>query len=113
MVIKRSMRSNTKAARMLGQQVGPPLPSSDAPLPCPLCDRPMMNGPTVDEHHLIPRAKGGKEKFLVHKICHQKIHQVFSEKELARQFFTWQALKAHPEIAAFIHWVKKRPPEFL
>jgi hypothetical protein len=37
---------------------------------------------------------------------------VFSEKELARQFHTWQALKGHPEMATFISWVKKRPPEF-
>lgn len=73
----------------------------------------MINGPTVDEHHLVPRSKGGKEKFLVHKICHQKIHQVFSEKELARQFHTWETLQDHTEMAAFISWVKKRPPEFL
>lgn len=113
MVIKRSMRSNTKAAKILGQQVGPPPPGSEEPPLCPLCDRPMINGPTVDEHHLVPRSKGGKEKFLVHKICHQKIHQVFSEKELARQFHTWEALQDHTEMAAFISWVKKRPPEFL
>lgn len=113
MVIKRAMRANTKAARLLGQQLGPPPPSADAPEPCPLCGRPLIAGPSVDEHHLVPRSQGGKEKFLVHKICHQKIHQVFTEKELARHFSSWALLQSHEEIAVFIQWVKKRPPEFL
>ncbi len=113
MVIKRAMRSNTKAARLLGEQQGPPPPSSDAPEPCPLCGRPLLPGPSVDEHHLVPRSQGGKEKFLVHKICHQKIHQVFTEKELARSYSSWERLQSHEEIAVFVEWVKKRPPEFL
>ena len=113
MVIKRSMRANTKAARLLGQQLGPPLPPPEMPEPCPLCGRPLIPGPTIDEHHLVPRSQGGKEKFLVHKVCHQKIHQVFTEKQLARQFSSWEQLQSHEDIAVFIEWVKKRPPEFL
>jgi len=50
---------------------------------------------------------------LVHRICHQKIHQTIPEKELARRYHTWEALSEHPEIRAFISWVKKRPPEFM
>lgn len=113
MAVKRALRANTKAARILGQQLGPPLPPSHEPAPCPLCGRPLIAGPSVDEHHLVPRSQGGKEKFLVHKICHQKIHQVFTEKELARRFSSWEILQAHSEIAVFIEWVRKRPPEFL
>lgn len=113
MVIKRSMRANTKQARLLGLQVGPPPPADGAPQSCPLCARPLITGPSVDEHHLIPRSQGGKEKFLVHKICHQKIHQTLTEKELARSYASWVSLQAHPEIATFIGWVRKRPPEFL
>lgn len=113
MVIKRSMRANTKQARLLGLQVGPPPPDDGHPRSCPLCERLMIAGPSVDEHHLIPRSQGGKEKFLVHKICHQKIHQTLSEKELARSYASWESLRAHPEISTFIGWVRKRPPEFL
>lgn len=113
MVIKRSMRANTKQARLLGQQVGPPPPDLGAPGLCPLCERPLIAGPSVDEHHLIPRSQGGKDKFLVHKICHQKIHQTLSEKELARSYASWASLQAHPEISVFIGWVKRRPAEFL
>lgn len=113
MVTKRVMRANTKQARMLGIQVGPPLPPGDLPGPCPLCGRPLIAGPSVDEHHLTPRSQGGKEKFLVHKICHQKIHRTFSEKELAHHYASWESLAGHPEINTFIDWVKKRPPEFM
>ena len=80
---------------------------------CPLCGRALIPGPSTDEHHLTPRSHGGKQKFLVHKICHQKIHRTIAEKDLARRYNSWQALAEHPEIHAFINWVKKRPPEFM
>jgi len=80
---------------------------------CPLCGRELVQGPTIDEHHLVPRSQGGKEKVLVHKVCHQKIHQALKPRELARTYNTWEALRGHPEIDKFIQWVKKRPPEFL
>lgn len=80
---------------------------------CPLCGRALVRGPTTDEHHLVPRSQGGKEKFLMHKICHQKIHQVLKPRELARQYCSWEALRAHPEIEKFVLWVQRRPPEFL
>src|SRR4051794_2967263 len=38
----------------------------------------------------------------MHRICHRKIHATFSEKELAREFHTWQALREHPVIADFV-----------
>jgi len=79
---------------------------------CPLCGRPLVRGASVDEHHLLPKSQGGREKFLIHRICHRKIHATLSEKELARNHTSWLALQAHPEIAAFIAWVQKKPPEF-
>lgn len=66
----------------------------------------------VDRHHLVPKAFKGTEQYLIHKICHRKIHSVFTEKELYKAFYTWDALKAHPEIATFISWVGKKAPEF-
>ena len=113
MVLRRLMRANTKEARLLGLQLGPPPPAADGPEPCPLCGRPLVAGLSIDEHHLVPRSQGGKEKFLVHRICHQKIHQTIPEKELARRYHTWEALSEHPEIRAFISWVRKRPPGFM
>ena len=82
------------------------------PAYCPLCGRLLEPGGSVDEHHLVPRSQGGKTKTTVHRICHRKIHATLSERELARDFSTWQALLAHPEIAAFVAWVAGKPPGF-
>lgn len=80
---------------------------------CPLCGRELIPGPSVDEHHLVPKSKGGVNKELMHKVCHQKIHSLLTEAELARNFHTWESLKAHPELAKFIAWVSKRPPAYM
>lgn len=80
---------------------------------CPLCGRPLVPGPTTDAHHLVPKSQHGREKFLVHRICHTKIHATISEKRLAAEYHAWEALRAHPQIAAFIAWVQKKPPEFI
>jgi hypothetical protein len=78
---------------------------------CPLCGRP-LGTVQVDRHHLIPKTFKGKEQFLVHKICHRKIHSVFTEKELLHSYHTWDALRSAPEIADFIAWVARKPPAF-
>jgi hypothetical protein len=79
---------------------------------CPLCNRPLPPGPVSDWHHLVPRSRGGTERVRLHKICHQAIHAVLSEAELAREFSTIAALRAHPGLARFIAWVARRPPDY-
>lgn len=79
---------------------------------CPLCGRVMIPGPTIDEHHLVPKSKGGKDKYKCHRVCHRKIHATLTEKELAQKYHTWDSLKQHPNIQTFIKWVAKKPPEF-
>lgn len=82
---------------------------------CPLCDRPIPKDVKQSWHHLIPKLKGGKggPTVLLHHICHREIHATLTEAELARDFNTIAALKAHPRIEKFILWVRKRPPGFL
>ena len=65
-------------------------------------------------HHLVPKLKGGKggPVVLLHQICHSEVHAKFTESELARNLNTVEALRAHPEMARFLAWVAKRPPEF-
>jgi predicted DNA-binding protein (UPF0278 family) len=48
----------------------------------------------------------------MHKICHSKVHAVLSEKELQRYYHTIERLQEQEEIAKFIKWVSKKPPEF-
>lgn len=81
---------------------------------CVLCGRELGTSSSVSRHHLIPKSKGGRysETILIHNICHQKIHSVFSEKELQRHYHTVEALKSHPAIQKFIRWVSKKDPDF-
>ncbi len=79
---------------------------------CPLCDRPMVAGPSVDRHHLLPKSLGGTETLYLHRICHRKIHATFTERELEKQFHTPAALLANPDIDAFVRWVRKKDPEY-
>lgn len=66
-------------------------------------------------HHLVPKLKGGKggPTVLLHAICHKEIHAALTEAELARDYASIEALRAHPRLARFIAWVAKRPPGFL
>ncbi|MEI4261057.1 HNH endonuclease [Roseovarius sp. D0-M9] len=87
----------------------------DAPHPiCPLCQRPIPPEARQSLHHLVPKLKGGKggPVVLVHQICHNEIHATLTEAELARAFNTPDALRAHPRLAKFIAWMRKRPATF-
>jgi hypothetical protein len=80
--------------------------------PCPLCGRPLVPGPSVNEHHLIPRTYKGTSTVLLHRVCHGKIHSVLSEKELRDWYHTIDRLRSHPEIADFVDWVRRKDPEW-
>lgn len=79
---------------------------------CPLCGRLMKDDTSVNAHHLVPKAYGGREKFAIHKVCHSKIHATFTESELAKELNTFAKLKAHPEMNAFIRWFRRKDPCF-
>lgn len=81
---------------------------------CALCQRPVPPHVAQSRHHLTPRLKGGKggPQVLLHHICHKEIHATLSEAEIARDYFTPAALRAHPRLARFIKWVSRRPPGF-
>ncbi len=87
------------------------MPSTPDDLICPLCGRPIPDG-AGSLHHLVPKSEGGRETVLLHRICHNKIHALIPERELARCYSTIEALKAHPGIARFLAWVSRRPPAF-
>lgn len=80
---------------------------------CPLCHRPLVPGPSIDEHHLIPRTYKGRETVTLHRVCHAKIHAVLSENELRDHYHTVARLRGHPEIAKFLAWVGRKHPEFI
>ncbi|MGO4331692.1 HNH endonuclease [Cupriavidus sp. 2TAF22] len=106
MVVKRHLRAGQD------HQQGPPAGAPAAAAPCPLCGRPLAPGPSIDLHHLVPRSQGGRDAVAMHRVCHQKIHSVFTEAELARTYHDWDRLRAHPAMADFIRWIARKPPEY-
>lgn len=85
--------------------------------PCELCERTAL---PLTEHHLVPRARHnkkvkrdlGKDRNKVAMICrpcHNQIHDLFTEKELERSFYTIELLLANEDVQKWIAWVKKRP----
>jgi len=81
--------------------------------PCPLCGRPMIAGPSVDEHHWVPKSEGGCQTGYLHRVCHRALHARFTERELAQSYSTPETVRAHPDMAKFIRWVRKRPAEYM
>lgn len=79
---------------------------------CPICDRPMIKGNSIDKHHFYPKCKGGRKTEFLHRICHRKIHSLFTENELAKTYNNAEDIREHPEIIKFIKWVNNKQPEF-
>ena len=78
---------------------------------CPLCDRPIPPSQR-DAHHLVPKSRGGVQTTWLHRICHRQIHALLTEAELAREYHHVEALWQHPELAKFLHWVRRKPDDF-
>ena len=80
---------------------------------CVICNREMPDDPFYsDDHHLIPKSKKGKDAVRIHRMCHNKIHSVWSEKELADYYNTPERIKSHDEIIKFVKWFSKKPIDF-
>ena len=73
----------------------------------------MIDGPSVNRHHWVPKSKGGDRASNIHVVCHRMLHKTFSESDLANDYLTPEALREHPEIENFIRWVRRKPPEFI
>lgn len=79
---------------------------------CPLCERELAQ--PYNEHHLIPVSRGGRHGPTVdlHLICHNKIHSLFTEKELAKSYHSIALLQEDEEMQKFIKWVRKKKPSY-
>jgi hypothetical protein len=82
---------------------------------CELCG---LGKIPLTEHHLIPRMRHNKRvkrdygeernrKADVCKPCHRQLHELFTEKELEREYNTLEKLKASPEVRNWIEWRRK------
>jgi len=73
---------------------------------CKLCER---KSDKLNEHHLIPKSRGGKETILICVDCHRQIHALFDNKMLETSLNTIKALKEDEQIVKYLKWVKKKP----
>ncbi len=73
-----------------------------------------MEPEDADAHHLIPKHKGGNKGpvAVIHRFCHTKIHSVFTNGELKKAYSTIDAIRAHPDMTAFVEWVQGKPSNF-
>ena len=90
---------------------------------CELCGRVVS---ALTRHHLIPRTrhpnKKNKRDFeradvktriaWVCRPCHNHIHALFTEKQLERGFNRLEDLRAHPDVARFVNWIRNKPDGF-
>lgn len=85
--------------------------------PCELCARTTQ---PLTEHHLVPRARHNKKVkrdlgadrnkvAMLCRPCHSQIHDLYTEKELERSYYTIELLKAQESVQTWIEWVSKRP----
>lgn len=72
----------------------------------------MWKGNSIDKHHFVPKCRGGNKTQYLHKICHRKIHSIWTEKELEKEFNDPNKVCTHPEMEKFIKWVKKKEANF-
>ena len=81
---------------------------------CEICGRDMVAGPSVNNHHWIPRLKGGKDgpQSVIHRICHDKLHSIWSEVELARKFNNAAIIREADEMADFLKFLRNKSPDF-
>lgn len=79
---------------------------------CGLCGRVMIDGKSINKHHLVPKSMGGREVAWIHVVCHGKIHQVFTLQELRDFYHTFERLRDHPAIQKYVRWVKRKDPQF-
>ena len=80
---------------------------------CPICQRPLIDGPSIDRHHWVPSSHGGRDSAVLHRICHRMIHRLFSEADLAKTYSTAEAILNHPDMQRFVAWVRRQPPEYV
>jgi hypothetical protein len=82
-----------------------------SPTPCGLCLRAFDPG-RLTKHHCKPKSRGGTadDIEMICSQCHGMVHATFTNRTLEALYPTIEQLRAAPELAAFLTWVRKQPP---
>lgn len=83
---------------------------------CELCGREAR----TTRHHLVPKSRKRSWKKTsgdaelptadLCRDCHEKVHATFGHRELETAYRSIEALRAAPELASYIKWIRKQPP---
>jgi hypothetical protein len=78
---------------------------------CSICHR---ETPDVylEDHHLVPRCKKGKNTIVLCTDCADQVHLLFNVKELRDTYNTLESLLSNEKIQTWIKWIRKKPQEF-
>lgn len=80
---------------------------------CELCEREEVR---LTVHHLIPRQQTKRKKadpgptLSICPACHRQIHTLFSNQQLAKDLYSSEKLRQHPDMERFLAWVRKQDP---
>ena len=72
---------------------------------CALCEREVRE---VTKHHLVPKSEGGREVVKLCHTCHKTLHSFFTNETLLKELHTVEDLRAEPEIARYLSWIRKQ-----
>jgi 5-methylcytosine-specific restriction protein A len=77
---------------------------------CGLCERTVEQ---TSRHHLVPREEGGRHGATVDlcQPCHSSVHRFLTNRALARQYHTVEALRAAEELQGYLSWIRKSKVE--
>ncbi|MCC7449814.1 MAG: HNH endonuclease [Anaerolineae bacterium] len=73
---------------------------------CALCEREVSS---VSRHHLVPKSEGGTLTVDLCAACHKTLHTFFTNRTLAKEMHSIEALRQAPEIQRYLTWVRRQP----
>ena len=79
---------------------------------CPICDRDMYAGSSVNRHHFVPKSRGGKATEWCHRVCHDFLHRTWTNKQLEREFSDPELIRQDVRAQTFTEWIQKKDPFF-
>lgn len=72
---------------------------------CALCEREVSR---YNRHHLTPKSRGGQATVNLCLACHKTLHSFFENRTLADSLNSIESLRAEPELATYLNWVRKQ-----
>lgn len=73
---------------------------------CALCERDVRR---ANKHHIVPKSEGGTTTVWLCLTCHRTLHHFFTNATLASEKNSVDSLRADPDVARYLAWVKNKP----